>query len=145
MIPYKIAIGSDHAGYPIKDLLMPFLLGFGHSVKDYGTFSEQSMDYPDIARPLSQAVANGEHNFGILVCGSGNGMSITANKIPGVRSALCWIPEIATLARSHNDANVCAIPGRFVSIDRAQEIVRAFLETRFEGGRHAARVCKIEP
>ena len=144
MISYSIAIGSDHAGFETKEILISYLKELGHSVKDFGAYSSQSVDYPDHAHPVAQAVANGDFNLGIVLCGSGNGVNISANKIKGIRSALCWIPEIASLARQHNDANVCAVPARFVSVDQAKEIVSAFLSAQFEGGRHAARVAKIE-
>ncbi len=141
---YSIAIGSDHAGFETKQILIPYLEQLGHTVKDFGAFSNQSVDYPDHAHPVGQAVASGEFNLGIVLCGSGNGVNISANKIKGVRSALCWIPEIASLARQHNDANVCAIPARFISVDMAKEIAQAFLSAKFEGGRHSTRVEKIE-
>lgn len=144
MRTYRIAIGCDHAGFTTKEKLATYLLGIGHSIKDFGTFSEQSVDYPDQVHPLAEAVAGAEYDLGIVLCGSGNGVNITCNKHKGIRSALCWIPEIATLARMHNDANICAIPARFVSADLAKEIVSSFLNATFEGGRHAARVSKIE-
>lgn len=144
METYSIAIGSDHAGFDTKQILIPYLEQQGHTVKDFGAFSNQSVDYPDHAHPVGQAVASGEFNLGIVLCGSGNGVNISANKIKGIRSALCWIPEIASLARQHNDANVCAIPARFVSVDLAKEIAHAFLSAKFEGGRHSTRVAKIE-
>lgn len=142
---YKIAIGCDHAGYPAKEILREYLLELGHTIKDLGTFSTQSVDYPDFARPVAQEVAKGRFDLGFVICGSGNGVNITANKVPGVRSALCWIPEIATLARQHNNANVCAIPGRFTTPEQVKEIADAFLNAEFEEGRHSARVNKIEP
>ncbi|HNV52958.1 MAG TPA: RpiB/LacA/LacB family sugar-phosphate isomerase, partial [Tenuifilaceae bacterium] len=115
----------------------------GHQVWDFGTHSEESVDYPDFAHPLAFAVEKGEYDLGFIFCGSGNGVSITANKHQGVRSALCWTAEIASLARQHNDANVCAIPARFVSVSDAKHIVKAFLDSKFEGGRHQRRVEKI--
>jgi ribose 5-phosphate isomerase B len=144
MRTYSIAIGCDHAGFSTKEVLIPFLKKQGHSLKDFGAYSNQSVDYPDHAHPLAQAVANGEFDLGIVLCGSGNGVNITANKHKGVRSALCWLPEIAALARQHNNANVCAIPARYVSVDLAKSIASAFLNAEFEGGRHANRVGKIE-
>lgn len=144
MTTYSIAIGSDHAGFETKEILISYLKELGHTVKDFGAYSNQSVDYPDHAHPVAQAVANGDFNLGIVLCGSGNGVNISANKVKGIRSALCWTPEIASLARQHNDANVCAVPARFVSVDQAKEIVSAFLNAQFEGGRHAARVAKIE-
>lgn len=139
----KLAIASDHAGYHLKEDLKQFLGELGYHIWDFGTHSEDSVDYPDFAHPLAQAVENGEYRFGFLLCGSGNGVSITANKHQGIRAALCWIPEIASLARMHNDANVCSIPARFVSAQEAKLIAKAFLDTRFEGGRHSRRVEKI--
>ena len=144
MKKYSIAIGCDHAGFSTKKKLIPYLKDIGHSIKDFGTFSEDSVDYPDFAKPAAQSVANGEFELGIVLCGSGNGVNISANKVKGVRSALCWTPEIASLARQHNNANVCAIPARFVSVDMAKEIATAFLNAAFEGGRHENRVKKIE-
>jgi len=144
MRTYRLAIACDHAGYKTKEALVPFLLGQGHSIKDFGTTSEDSIDYPDYAHPLAEAVANGDFDLGIVLCGSGNGVNITSNKHKGIRSALCWIPEIASLARMHNNANICAVPARFVTIDLAKEIVTSFLSASFEGGRHATRVGTIE-
>jgi len=144
MKKYSIAIGCDHAGFSTKTKLIPYLEDIGHSIKDFGTFSEDSVDYPDFAKPTAQSVANGEFELGIVLCGSGNGVNISANKVKGVRSALCWTPEIASLARQHNNANVCAIPARFVSVDMAKEIATAFLNAAFKGGRHENRVKKIE-
>ncbi len=139
----QIAIACDHAGYATKEELKKYLSDLGYEVWDFGTHSEESVDYPDFAHPLAFAIENREYDLGILLCGSGNGVSITANKHQGVRSALCWIPEIATLARQHNNANVCAIPARFVSVSEAKHIVKAFLDAQFEGGRHERRVEKI--
>jgi ribose 5-phosphate isomerase B len=139
----KIAIASDHAGYATKEELKKFLTDLGYDVWDFGTHSEESVDYPDYAHPLAEAVEKGEYPLGVILCGSGNGVSITANKHQGVRSALCWIPEIASLARQHNNANVCAIPARFVSLPEAKSILKAFLDAEFEGGRHDRRVQKI--
>jgi ribose 5-phosphate isomerase B len=143
MTSIKIALASDHAGYSTKEEIKRFLEGLGHQVWDFGTHSEESVDYPDFAHPLAIAVENGEYDLGFVFCGSGNGVSITANKHQGVRSALCWTAEIASLARQHNDANVCAIPARFVSLSEAKHITKAFLESKFEGGRHQRRVEKI--
>jgi ribose 5-phosphate isomerase B len=139
----RIAVGADHAGYQTKEEVKKYLEENGYSVWDFGTYSAESVDYPDFAHPLSIAVERGEFNYGLLFCGSGNGVSITANKHQGIRSALCWRSEISKLARQHNDANVCAVPARFVSISEAKAIVKAFLETEFEGGRHQNRVDKI--
>ena len=145
MRTYRIAIGCDHAGFETKVKLIKFLQDLGHELQDFGTYSPDSIDYPDYARPVAQSVANKEFDLGIVLCGSGNGVNITANKTKGIRSALCWLPEIAALARQHNDANICAIPARFVSVDTAKEIAKAFLNAEFEGGRHGTRVSKIEP
>ncbi len=143
MKTYRIALGGDHAGYPVKKEIVTYLQKLGHTVKDFGPFSEQSVDYPDFVHPLAAAVENGEFELGLVFCGSGNGVNITANKHKGIRSALSWIPEIAALARQHNNANVCAIPARYVTVAEAKKIVDAFLNAEFEGGRHAARVAKI--
>jgi ribose 5-phosphate isomerase B len=145
MKTYKIAIGCDHAGFSTKVVVMEYLKKMGYTVKDFGTYSEESVDYPDFARPTAQSVANGEFDLGFVLCGSGNGVNMSANKVQGIRSALCWTPEIAALARQHNNANVCAIPARFISVELAKEIADAFLKTDFEGGRHLGRVNKIEP
>ncbi len=137
----SIAIGSDHAGFEFKELLREFLAGY--EVKDFGAYSADSADYPDFAHPVASAVEEGTFTFGILVCGSANGVAITANKHQGIRAAICWTEEIASLARQHNNANVVCIPARFISKDQACAIVKTFLETAFEGGRHATRVNKI--
>lgn len=137
----KIAIGADHAGFAYKELLCDFLKDF--QVQDFGTYSPDSVDYPDFAHPVASAVENGEFHFGILICGSANGIAITANKHQGIRAAICWENEIASLVRQHNDANIICIPARFVSAELAKEMVMTFLNTEFEGGRHAGRVDKI--
>ncbi len=139
----KIAIASDHAGYTTKQALIEYLQKKGFEVKDFGTDSEESMDYPDVAHPLSLALSEGKHDLGITLCGSGNGINMTANKHSQIRSALCWLPEIAALAKQHNNANICAIPARFVSVQEAKDIVDAFLSAEFEGGRHQRRIDKI--
>jgi ribose 5-phosphate isomerase B len=138
-----IAIGADHAGYPEKTAITHWLNRNGYEVLDYGTNSEASTDYPDHIHPVANAVENGEAKFGIVLCGSGNGAAMTANKHQGIRAALCWNNELASLARQHNDANVLAIPGRFVNEAVALSMVQTFLETPFEGGRHQRRVDKI--
>lgn len=143
MTQIKIAIASDHAGYDFKEKLKDYLGTKNYIIKDFGTYSTESADYPDFAHPLAIAVEKGDYIFGITLCGSGNGISMTANKHQGIRSALCWNKEISELARLHNDANVCSIPARFVSFDLAKEIVDVFLSTKFEGGRHLNRVEKI--
>ncbi|MBC8278164.1 MAG: ribose 5-phosphate isomerase B [FCB group bacterium] len=140
----KIALASDHAGYKIKEVIKKFLSGTEHQVQDFGTFSEESMDYPDTAHPAAHSVADGNNDTGILICGSGQGMQLTANRYPGIRAALCWSPEIAGLARQHNNANILAIPGRFVEGDTAIAIVEIWLKTNFEGGRHQRRIDKIK-
>ena len=139
--PLSIAIGSDHAGFEYKELLKDFLQA--SQLRDFGTNSSESADYPDFAHPLALAVESGEFELGILVCGSANGVAITANKHQGIRAAICWNEEIAELSRKHNNANVLCLPARFVSVDLAKAITQKFLNTAFEGGRHAARVCKI--
>lgn len=137
----KIAIGADHAGFDYKQALTEVLSSV--EFKDFGTYSSASVDYPDFAHPVASAVENGEFDFGILVCGSANGVAITANKHQGIRAAICWKEELAVLARSHNNANIVCIPARFISIEEAKSIVTAFLNTEFEGGRHATRVGKM--
>lgn len=139
----KIAIGGDHAGFEYKAKLTKALQDLGYEVKDFGPFSEASVDYPDFVHPLSLAVEAGEFEFGIVICGSGNGVAITANKHQGIRAALCWNEELAALARQHNDANVLAIPARFVGYELAENMAKTFLQTDFEGGRHQNRVAKI--
>jgi len=139
----KIAIASDHAGFDTKQVLISYLLEKGFTVKDFGTDTGESMDYPDTAHPAALAVEKGEYKLGIVLCGSGNGINMTTNKHQGIRSALCWQADIAVLAREHNNANVCAIPARYVSVEQAKNIVDAFLNTDFEGGRHQRRIDKI--
>ncbi|MEM6642371.1 MAG: ribose 5-phosphate isomerase B [Bacteroidota bacterium] len=139
----KIAIGGDHAGFQYKKRLIKFLQANDHQVDDFGPGSEESVDYPDHVHPLSSAIAADDHDFGILICGSGNGVAITANKHENVRAALCWTSELAVLAREHNDANVICIPARFIAYELAESLVSLFLNTSFEGGRHQRRVSKI--
>lgn len=139
----KIAIGGDHAGFEYKKKLVSKMEALGYEVKDFGPFSDASVDYPDYVHPLSSAIENGEYELGIVICGSGNGVAITANKHQGVRAALCWNGELAALARQHNNANVLAIPARFIAYELAEEITEIFLNTDFEGGRHQNRVSKI--
>lgn len=138
----KLAIACDHAGFDYKEMIKKHLEG-KYEIKDFGTFSKDSVDYPDFVHPAATSVENGENEFGILICGSGNGVQITANKHQGIRCALCWEVELAELARQHNNANMLAIPARFVSEDLALKMVDAFLSTGFEGGRHQSRVEKI--
>jgi len=139
----KISIGNDHAGTEYKKAIVSYLEESGIRVQNYGTDSEESVDYPDFIHPVARDISGGKSDFGIIVCGSGNGANMTANKHPGVRSALCWIKEIAILARQHNDANILSIPARYTSKTQAVEMVKAFLETSFDGGRHTRRVEKI--
>ncbi len=138
-----VALCSDHAGLETKRAVMAFLDSEGIAYKDFGTYTEDSCDYADFAHPCALAVESGECYPGIAVCGSGEGINITLNKHQGIRSALCWLPEIARLSREHNDANVLAMPGRFVTNAEALEMVRVFLTTPFAGGRHARRIEKI--
>ncbi len=139
----KIAIGSDHAGFEYKQLLITMLNESGYTVADFGPSNGDSVDYPDFAHPVSSSVEKEENELGILICGSANGVAITANKHQGIRAAIAWLEEIAVLARQHNNANVICIPARFIDIELAKKIVLAFLTTNFEGGRHANRVNKI--
>ncbi len=139
----KIAIGGDHAGFEYKRKMTQKLEDLGYEVKDFGPFSEASVDYPDFVHPLSSAVEKGEYELGIVICGSGNGVAITANKHQGIRAALCWNEELAALARQHNNANVLAIPARFVPYELGEKMAETFLTTDFEGGRHQNRVNKI--
>ncbi len=139
----KIAIGGDHAGFAYKQEIIKHLETLGHTVQDFGPSSEASCDYPDHAHPVADAVETKKADFGILICGSANGVAMTANKHQGIRAALCWDDEIVKLARSHNDANILCIPARFVSQFKANQFVDTFLTTPFEGGRHQARVDKI--
>ncbi len=138
-----IAIGSDHAGYDYKEDLISFLEGKGLPFTDMGTHSMDSVDFPDFAHPVASAVENGDAAFGILLCGSANGVAMTANKHQGVRAAICWGEEIAQLAREHNNANIICIPARFVREGDAEKMVGIFMTTEFEGGRHERRVAKI--
>ncbi|SIQ07701.1 ribose 5-phosphate isomerase B [Chryseobacterium sp. RU37D] len=138
----KIAIAADHAGFEYKEIVKKHL-SERFEVQDFGTLSADSVDYPDFVHPAAASVENGENELGILFCGSGNGVQITANKHQKIRCALCWIPEIAVLARQHNDANMISIPARFISKELAIEIADKFLSTDFEGGRHQTRVDKI--
>ena len=138
-----IPIGADHAGFNLKGKIIEFLESKGYQVKDFGCFSEESIDYPDFAHPVAEMIEQNTGMLGILICGSGNGINMTANKHKGIRSALCWNKEIAELARQHNDANIVSLPARFISEKEALEIVDTFLGTAFEGGRHQRRIDKI--
>jgi ribose 5-phosphate isomerase B len=139
----KIAIVSDHAGFFLKEKLLKFIIKEGYDVKDFGCSSSEPVDYPDFGHPLANAVSAGEFELGISICGTGNGINMVVNKHPGIRGALCWNEEISRLARAHNDANICALPGRFISESEAYLIVKTFLNTSFEGGRHKGRIDKI--
>ena len=139
----RIAIGGDHAGVGYKEQLKQHLTTLGYAVQDFGPFSTASVDYPDYVHPLSKALEAGDYDFGIVICGSGNGVAITANKHQGIRAALCWNEELAALSRQHNDANVLALPARFISYELAEKMAEIFLTTPFEGGRHQSRVTKI--
>ena len=139
----KVAIGCDHAGFEYKDTIIRTLKKEGIEVIDKGTYSEDSVDYPDFVHPVADLVESGDVEFGVLICGSGNGVSMAANKHQKVRAALCWKDDLAALARQHNDANILSIPARFVSAKMARQMVRTFANTSFEGGRHSRRVGKI--
>lgn len=143
MTKLTIAIGCDHAGFGLKLPVIAYLEKEEYNILDMGTFSEDSVDYPDFAHPVAIAVESGKADYGILICGSGNGVAITANKHTDIRAALCWNEEIAALARMHNNANIIALPARFVSIEDSVQMVKTFLSTAFEGGRHERRVEKI--
>ena len=138
-----IPIGADHAGFSLKEKVIEHLKKRGFEIKDFGCFSEESIDYPDFGHPVASMVEDNIGMKGILICGSGNGINMTANKHQGIRSALCWKKEIAELARLHNDANIIALPARFISEEEALEMIDVFLTTEFEGGRHQLRVNKI--
>jgi len=139
----KIAIGGDHAGFDYKKEIVPFLEQLGHEVKDFGPYTNESSDYPDFAHPLAEAVSSGEYTFGVLICGSANGVAITANKHQGIRAAIAWESELAELARMHNNANILCLPARFIAIQQAKHFTELFINTPFEGGRHERRVNKI--
>ncbi len=138
-----IPIGADHAGFQLKERVKAHLEAKGYEVKDFGCYSEESIDYPDYAHPVASMVEENENMLGIVICGSGNGINMTANKHQGIRSALCWKKEIAELARQHNNANIIALPARFITEEEGLEMVDVFLTTAFEGGRHQNRVNKI--
>ncbi len=138
-----LALGCDQGGYELKEYIKIKIAESGYSVRDFGTFTPESIDYPDVAHPLALAVENGQYPVAILICGSGNGVCMTANKHAAIRAALCWNTEIARLARQHNDANILCLPGRFISQYEALSAVMVFLTTEFEGGRHKTRIDKI--
>ena len=151
-MPYKrpiimnnntVAIGSDHAGYHLKNEIVDFLRQLGKEIIDYGPDSDTSVDYPDFAHPVAKYIGESEGRLGILICGSANGVAMSANKHPDIRAAICWNIELAKLARLHNNANILCLPARFIEVDLAKEITKVFLENPFEGGRHARRVEKI--
>ena len=148
MNPYqklRIAICNDHAGFELKNKVVEFLEGEGaEEIKDFGAYSSESSDYPDFAHPMASAIKRGEFDFGISICGSGNGISMVLNKHLGIRAALCWKPEIAALARQHNNANVLSLPARFITESEALDIIEVFFMSEFEGGRHQRRVEKID-
>lgn len=139
----RIAIASDHAGYELKEYLKPYLEERGYELIDFGTNSSESCDYADYAHPAAEAVESGKCDIGIGICGSGNGMQMTLNKHQGIRAALCWLPEIAKLAREHNDANFLVLPARFITKEEAKKLVDVYLNTPFEGGRHLRRINKM--
>ncbi len=141
----ELLIAADHAGFETKEYIKQQLVKDGYTFKDFGTFSTESMDYPDVVHPLATLINQGEYPMGIVICGSGNGVNMTANKYPNVRSALCWNTELAALARQHNNANVLALPARFIDKELALSIAKTFLTSSFEGGRHERRVNKIAP
>ena len=138
-----IALGSDHAGFEYKNALSTWLKGKGYQVIDFGTHSPNSVDYPDFAHPTASSVEKGEAAFGILLCGTANGVAMTANKHPKIRASICWQNDVAVVSRQHNDANIICIPARFVSLALAEQMIELFMNTEFEGGRHATRVGKI--
>lgn len=140
---FKISIGADHAGFQLKEAIKKHLENQGHSVTDRGAFSEASVDYPDFAHPVADDIETGKSEFGVLICGSANGISMAANKHAGIRAAICWKPEIAQLARQHNNANILSLPARFITEEEAKKCADVFFTTSFEGGRHANRVDKI--
>ena len=140
----KIAIGCDHAGYDLKALIKSSLDSEEFEITDFGTDSPESVDYPDYVHPLASSIQDNKNELGILICGSGNGVCMTANKHQGIRAALCWNKDLAALARQHNNANIICLPARFIEPDLAKEMVEIFLHTDFEGGRHQRRVGKID-
>lgn len=139
----KVAFASDHAGYDLKKIIIEYMCERDYECVDFGTYSSESCDYSDFAHPAAEAVETGECDFGIAMCGSGNGMQMTLNKHQQIRAALCWTPELAALARQHNDANILVLPARFISTEEALDIVTAYLNSEFEGGRHQRRIDKM--
>lgn len=139
----RLAIGCDHAGFEYKEALKGFLVKKDYQVEDFGTFSKESVDYPDYVHPLAESIEAGKNDYGILICGSANGVAITANKHQHIRAAIAWQDEVASLARRHNDANILCLPARFITLEQVEQFVLTFLSTAFEGGRHTLRVKKI--
>jgi ribose 5-phosphate isomerase B len=139
----KIAIACDHAGYEMKIRLIEYLQGKGHQITDLGSHTSQAVDYPEFGHEIARQIASKKYDYGISLCGSGNGMNMTSNKHPQIRSALCWCEEIAELARRHNDSNICALPARFISFEQAVGIIERFINSPFDGGRHQRRIEKI--
>ncbi len=139
----KLGIANDHAGFELKQIIKKWLIENGYEAIDFGSNSSESCDYADYGHPLAYSVEKGEVDYGISMCGSGNGINITVNKHQGIRAGLCWNKEIAKLARAHNDANICSLPARFISVKEAKEIIKIFLSTDFDGGRHLVRINKI--
>lgn len=139
----KVAFACDHAGFPLKQVIIDFITSKGYECVDYGTYSEQSCDYPDFAHKAACAVESGQCDFGIAMCGSGNGIQMTLNKHQAIRAALCWLPELASLAKQHNNANFLVMPARFISPEEGIAITNAYIEAQFEGGRHQRRIDKI--
>lgn len=138
-----IPIASDHAGFELKEQIKLYLLSKGKEVKDFGCYSSESVDYPDFIHPLADSINKGEYDFGFIMCGTGNGVSMVANKYPNVRCALCWQKEISLLAKQHNNANIIALPARFITFEQAKEIIESYMSACFEGGRHERRINKI--
>ena len=138
-----LAIASDHAGYQMKLIIIKYLEDKGYALKDFGTDSTDAVNYPDFGHPLAEAVESGKFDLGISLCGSGNGINMVTNKHQGIRGALCWNREISMMARRHNAANICSSPARYIDLETAREIVEAFLETKYEGGRHDIRISNI--
>ncbi len=138
-----IPIASDHAGFELKEQIKSYLFSKGKEVKDFGCYSSESVDYPDFIHPLANSINKGEYDFGFIMCGTGNGVSMVANKYPNVRCALCWQKEIAMLAKKHNNANIIALPARFITFEQSKEIIESYMNACFEGGRHERRINKI--
>lgn len=141
----RIAIGGDHAGFSMKEYIKQKISKLGYEFEDFGPYSDEKIDYPDVAHPLAKSIQSGNLKFGILICGSGNGVAMVANKYPNIRAAVCWNEEITKLARMHNDANIITLPARFITLEEAVCFVTLFLTTEFEGGRHIKRIEKIAP